>query len=267
LIYKRFGIDLGDQKRALVVGRLNKVLRKLGFTNFKDYYKYLMRDRSGQALDTLINRISTNHTFFNRESDHFEYFREVALPHICEILKNSGRTDLRIWCPGCSTGEEPYMLAILLNEFFDTQISLWNPRLLATDISNRVLEIARSGVYNRENISHLTPGLRNKYFQKHLDNTWVATDQIKNLILFRRLNLMRETYPFRGKFHVIFCRNVMIYFDQSTRDSLVARLSRYIEDDGYLFVGHSESLGRNNQYFQYIKPAVYRKLKITKMGQ
>ncbi len=259
LIYDKFGINLGEQKRSLVTGRLNTVLKKLGFDQFNKYYEYILSDRTGKALDTLINRISTNHTYFNREKDHFDFFTGTVLSEITTIMKRAKRKDLRIWCPGCSSGEEPYMLAILLSEYFNKQLSLWDVKILATDISDRVLTIAKNGVYLDENTNKLPSGLKNKYFYKMQDNSYAVTDKIKNIITFRRLNLMRENYPFKGKFQVIFCRNVMIYFDHQTRDALVARFSRYMEDKGYLFIGHSETLGRDNRHYKYVKPAVYQK--------
>jgi chemotaxis protein methyltransferase CheR len=259
LIYQRFGINLGEQKRSLVVGRLNKVLRKLGFDSFKDYYSYLVADKTSGALNTLINRISTNHTFFYRESDHFEFFKETVLPEMIAALKNKNRRDLRIWCPGCSSGEEPYMLAMIINEYFGQRLGFWEPKILATDISERVLKTAKAGIYVNENVSHLPPPYRNEYFTKLPDKTWAISEKVKEMILFRRLNLMRDSYPFKSKFHVIFCRNVMIYFDKTTRDALVHRFSDYMEGSGYLFIGHSESLGRDNTHFRYLRPAVYHR--------
>lgn len=259
LIYDRFGISLGEQKRSLVVGRLQKVLRKQGFTTFREYYDYVIGDRTGDALSTLITRISTNHTFFYREKDHFEYFSSSVLPHLADASKKRNRKFLRIWCPGCSSGEEPYTLAMLIAEFFGNQLSQWDVGVLATDISVRALEKARAGTYAHENVAHLPPALRNKYLRRKTDDDWTVKEQLREMVLFRRLNLMRETYPFKGKFQVIFCRNVMIYFDAATRAALVARFHRYTEEGGYLFIGHAETLGRGNPNYRYVKPAVYQK--------
>ncbi|MBU0517730.1 protein-glutamate O-methyltransferase CheR [bacterium] len=259
LIYQRFGINLDDQKRSLVVGRLNKVLRKLGFTNFQDYHHYLMTDKTGEAQDTLINRISTNHTFFWREHDHFELLRDKVLPEVTQFLKSTNRRDLKIWCPGCSSGEEPYMLAMLAAEHFGKELGMWDVGILATDISACVLNRATEAVYSEENVSHLPIIYKRKYMLKQPDHTWRVSDKIRKMVMFRRLNLMRDSYPFKKKFRLIFCRNVMIYFDRETREALVGRFSQYMEEDGYLFIGHSESLSRTNSYYKYVQPAVYQK--------
>ncbi len=258
LVYERFGIALGEQKRALISGRLQKVLREKGFSSFQEYYQYVISDPSGEALSTLINRISTNHTFFYRESDHFDFFRETVLPEILAAQRTRGQKKLRLWCPGCSSGEEPYTLAMLLVEYLAADFAHWDVGILATDISARVLEIASAGTYAAESVKRLPAKLVHKYFLRLPNGETQVHEQIKKLVLYRRLNLMRSDFPFRGKFHVIFCRNVMIYFDHPTRQELVQRFHRLLEPGGYLFVGHSESLGRSDTRFRYIKPAVYQ---------
>lgn len=259
LIYEKAGITLGDNKRSLMVGRLNKVLHQGGFESFSQYYEHVVADTSGQALNTLIEKISTNHTYFWRENDHFEWFLKTVLPEIAGRLKQGGSRDLRIWCAGCSTGEEPYTLAMLLHEFFGREIGSWETGILATDISDRVLIRCREGLYPAENVSKLPAGMKQNYFEKVDADTLKVSERVKKLVLFRKLNLMREDFPFRGKFSSIFCRNVMIYFDRPTREALVNRFYRFTEPGGYLFIGHSESLGRSNCPFRYIRPAVYRK--------
>lgn len=259
LVYEKFGINLGEQKRSLIVGRLNKILVQKGFKNFKQYYEYVVNEPSGQALTTLVDRISTNHTFFYREHDHFEYFSEIALPEIVRKLKQQNRRDLRIWCCGCSTGEESYTLAMLCQEYFGRELGMWEIGQLATDISTRALEKAIQGIYPDENAARLPAHLKHTYLQRRPDGDWEVKHQLKEIILYRRLNLIQGSYPFKKKFAIIFCRNVMIYFDKPTREELVRRFSRYMEPGGYLFVGHSESLGRGMHDFRYIKPAIYRK--------
>lgn len=259
LVYERFGINLGEQKRSLIIGRLNKVLRQYGFRTFKEYYDYVLSDNTGAALTTLIDRISTNHTFFYRENDHFEYFSEIVLPEIIANLKNRRRHDIRIWCAGCSTGEESYTLAMILLEQLGNEFKQWDPGILATDISTRALDKAVAGVYQDENVEKMPASLKNKYFVRQNGQTWKVSEQVKSLVTYRKLNLIDEIYPFRKKFQTIFCRNVMIYFDKPTRDGLVERFYRYMEDGGYLFIGHSETLGRNHPSFRYLKPALYRK--------
>jgi chemotaxis protein methyltransferase CheR len=259
LIYDKTGITLGDHKQALVVGRLNKELRESGFTSFTEYYNHVVNDPTGQAINTLIEKISTNHTYFWRESDHFTMFQNVVLPELTSALKKGGSREIRIWCAGCSSGEEPYTLAMLLHEHLGKEIGSWDAGILATDISDRVLKKAISGAYDADNVNRLPPNLKRAYFERADGDRFVASDNVKKLIMFRKLNLMRESFPFRRRFHMIFCRNVMIYFDTPTRMGLVERFHRYMESGGYLFIGHSESLGRSNELFRYLKPAVYRK--------
>ena len=257
LVYKNVGINLTDQKQSLVASRLQKILREYGFTNFKQYYDYVISDTTGQALSTLVNRISTNHTFFYRENDHFKYLSQRVLPELAMRLKSE--KNLRIWCAGCSSGEEPYTLAMLLLEYFGKDMLFWKVGILATDISTNVLETAKRGKYDEENIRHLPPEFVEKYFTRIGNDSWQVRDNLKKVVLFKRLNLLRESYPFKGTFNIIFCRNVMIYFDKVTREGLIQRFYRYTEPGGYLFTGHSESIGRGKRLFRYLQPAVYVK--------
>lgn len=259
LVYSRSGITLGEAKRSLVAGRLNKELKHHGFESFGEYYDFVVHDRTGQALSTLIEKISTNHTFFWRENGHFDFFVRTALPGVVAALRKRNSRDLRIWCAGCSTGEEPYTIAMLLEQYFGSEIGGWDAGVLATDISDRVLETARAGIYLKENVTKLPASLRTAAFEPVDRERVRVREGIRKRVLFRKLNLIREEYPFRGRFHIIFCRNVMIYFDIPTRTALVRRFHAYMEPGGYLFTGHSESLGRTNCPFGYVCPAVYRK--------
>jgi len=255
-IKDNYGIYLKKEKQGLLTGRLQKVLMQGGFNNFTDYYQYVITDKSGSAVNKLIDEITTNHTYFMREAEHFYYFRDTVLPY---LAKTETDRDLRIWCAASSTGEEPYTLAMILDEFFGKEKLFWDTKILATDISSRVLDIAKKGVYNSERINPLPSLWKTNYFRRVDDDNYVVSDKIKNEVIFRKFNLINHIFPFRKKFHVIFCRNVMIYFDSETRDSLVERMYEQLEPGGYLFVGHSESLNKNRTRFTYIKPAVYRK--------
>jgi len=257
LVYDQFGINLGDKKKALVLGRLNKVVKQHGFQNFNQYYEYVLNDASGAGLSTLIDRVSTNHTFFNRENEHFDYYMTKVLPEMLTKPDVQKSKTIRIWSAGCSSGEEPYTLSMLALEYFGMKLSDWKVRILATDISVRALNKAQSGEYSEENIAKLPKMLQNKYFSKDREGNRVVSDKIREMVLFRRMNLMREKFPFRNKFHIIFCRNVMIYFDGSTRERLAEQFYNNMVPGGYLFIGHSESLGRSNQHFHYVKPAIY----------
>ncbi|MFQ5675214.1 MAG: CheR family methyltransferase [bacterium] len=260
LVYQKFGINLTEKKRSLVTGRLSRIVTSSGFTNFEDYYDFVVSDKTGDAIRILVDRISTNHTFFYRESDHFEYLYRTVLPEYARKAKmGRGPKVLRIWCSASSSGEEPYTLAMILHEYFKDELSAWDIGVLATDISTDILNVARNGVYQDENVAKLPTAYRNKYFDRLTDGSWAIKSSIKEVVLFRRLNLIQRSYPFKGRFQIIFSRNVMIYFDERTRKALVRRYHRYLEPQGYLFIGHSESLGRNNGLYRYVKPAVYRK--------
>lgn len=259
LVYDNFGINLTDQKKTLVVGRLQKVLRERNFETFKDYFQWLINDTTGEGLDELSTRISTNHTFFNREKAHFEFFSSTVLPEIEARRRQQNSNEMRIWCAGCSSGEEPYTLMMLIMEHFKANLSQWNFMLLATDISARALKTAMAGVYPQEKVDQLPVALRNKYFNKQPDGSMIVKDEVRKHIFFRRHNLMDTTFPFKKEFDSVFCRNVMIYFDRPTRNNLVAKYHKHTAKGGYLFVGHSESLGRDETEYNYVMPAVYKK--------
>lgn len=263
LIYDNFGISLTLQKRSLLVGRLQKQIRKLGFTSFGDYYHHLLADKSGKALSNLVNNISTNYTFFAREKAHFDYLSNKALPDIVEQIKNNGNRQLRIWCAGCSSGQEAYMLAILTFEYFGIKYGLWDTGILATDISTQALEKARAGIYLDEQIKVLPKKFQHTYFKRLGQGQWTVSEKVKKEVTFRRFNLMNKQFPFKRPFHIIFCRNVMIYFDQPTRQELTKKFHQFLEPDGYLFVGHSESLTREQSLYKYIAPAIYKKSRIN----
>lgn len=259
LVYQKVGITLNKQKKSLVVGRLQKILRKNGFINFDQYLNHVVNDTTGNSLVTLVDRISTNHTFFYREFDHFEYFSKKILPAVKRQFNNGKAGKIRLWCAGCSSGEEPYTLSMLIDNFLGSEASKWDIGILATDISVSALEKAKTAIYSDENVERLPSALKSKYLKSAGTGQWTIEDKIKKRIMYKRLNLMRPEYPFKGKFQIIFCRNVMIYFDLKTREELVEKFHRYTENAGYLFIGHSETLGRGNQFFEYLQPAVYQK--------
>jgi chemotaxis protein methyltransferase CheR len=259
LVYENFGISLGDQKKSLVTGRLQKVLRQRRMPDFKTYLEWLQADRSGEALEELANRISTNHTFFWRENSHFNHFAENALPEIVARRRREGG-NLRFWCAGCSTGEEPYTLVMLMKQVLGADYRTLKPLMLATDISAVALRTAMRGVYNDDRLKQMPPGLRNKYFARGTDRqSWQVVDEVRCEVVYRRHNLMESTFPFRNPFDAVFCRNVMIYFDKPTRDALVARFHRHTVAGGYLYIGHSETLGRDGSLYEYVMPAAYRR--------
>lgn len=259
LVYDRFGIHLVPEKRTMVTVRLQKVLRRMGFKTFHEYYEYLIHSPSNEPLIEFANYITTNHTFFFREKEHFDYLVRYVLPEMSHSLKSRQDFDFRVWCAGCSSGEEAYMLAMLMMEFWGIEYSRWRAGVLATDISERALTIAESGVYPDERINLLPPEYKTKYFQRLPNNEWKVKPDLQKEVIFRKLNLMNQTFPFKKQFHVIFCRNVMIYFDKPTRDALIQRFYDTLMPGGYLFIGHSETIDRAHSDFQYIMPALYKK--------
>ncbi len=259
LIYERFGINLTEQKRSLLIGRLQKIIKTSGFHSFQQYYEHIINSQNEQALSNLIDRVSTNHTYFYREKDHFDYFLQTALPNVVSRLEAKGSRELRVWCAGCSSGEEPYMILMLMQKYFGMDYLKWDAGVLATDISLRALNTAKAGIYNQEKIDMIPEELVSKHFYKSGKSEWVVKDSLKKEATFRRFNLMNSHFPFKKPFQIIFCRNVMIYFDQPTRDNLVKKFYQFTDPGGYFFIGHSESLGRSHDHYQYVKPAVYQK--------
>jgi chemotaxis protein methyltransferase CheR len=256
-IKSNYGIFLKAEKEALVIGRLQNVLVQNGFHSFSEYYDYLMADKTGIAVSTLLDKITTNHTYFMREAEHFNYFKNTVLPF---LEKNVSDRDLRIWCAGCSSGEEPYTLAMILDEYLGSSRLFWDKKILATDISNKVLEEAKKGVYDNKEIETIPAQWKLAYIKKLDEDSSVICDKLKEEVLFQKFNLMETVFPFRRRFHVIFCRNVMIYFDENTRRKLVNKFSDLLEPGGYLFIGHSEALNREETSLKYVIPAVYRKI-------
>ncbi|WP_040949872.1 CheR family methyltransferase [Gorillibacterium massiliense] len=255
-IKTHYGINLKPEKMSLVAGRLHHVIASNKMNSLSEYLNYVQTDRSGQAAVTLLNKITTNHTFFMRESDHFYYFRDSVLPYLARTIASK---DMRIWSAACSSGEEPYTLAMLIDEYFGRGKAGWDTKILATDISSHVLDIAKRGIYSNEKIAILPPVWKMSYFKAYDADSSILTDDIRDEVIFRKLNLMDPVFPFRKKFHVVFCKNVMIYFDRATRRELVDKLYELTEHGGYLFIGHSESLDRDKTKYKYVRPGVFRK--------
>jgi chemotaxis protein methyltransferase CheR len=255
IVYQYSGIRLTSGKEELVRSRLIKRLRALGINSFAGYLRFIRDDRTMQELHIMIDALTTNKTSFFRENQHFEYMRAHILP---ELKKNGSR--LRLWSAGCSSGEEPYSIAMLLHEEWP-QIDEADVRILATDISAQILAKARTGEYEKENLKDVPPALLAKYFNLVATNSsrlYSVRDNIKKMVRFAKLNLMDE-WPMRGPFELIFCRNVMIYFDCGTQGRLVRRFYDLLVPGGYLLVGHSESLVANSCGFRYVQPATYIK--------
>jgi chemotaxis protein methyltransferase CheR len=253
-----FGISLSDEKKSLIYSRLRTTLIDLGFDNFTQYYEYLVNDKTKQAVTRFIDKVTTNHTFFMREVEHFDYFRDTVLPYIEETYRS--QKDIRLWCAACSSGEESNTLQMILQDYFGNKPETWNTQILATDISTQVLDKAVHSVYANESLASIPDRWKRDYFKKFDAENSMVTDQIKKQIIYRKFNLMEPVFKFKKKFQVIFCRNVMIYFDNKTRDEVVQKFYDLTEPGGYLFIGHSETLNHTSTKFKYIMPATYRKV-------
>ena len=251
-----YGIDL-SQKKVIINGRLENYLRKSGWANLDAYMDALKTDRSGQLDKMLVNFLTTNHTYFMREFEHFEYFRGTVLPWL--KAKEERKKDLRIWCGAASTGEEPYMIAMVLADFFGMERTKWYTKILATDISTKVLKQALAGVYSAEQLKNLPSNWKKNFFKPVAGGSqYLVSDELKRQVLFRQFNLM-SPFPFRKKMHTVFLRNVMIYFDEPTKNQLLQKVYNCLEPGGYLFIGTTETLDRNSTPFQIIQPSIFRK--------
>ncbi len=258
LVYDQCGINLHEGKKALLQARLNKRLRITGISTYEDYFNHITSPANPREFINFLDSVSTNLTYFFRESQHFD-FLEKTLPELLAQKQKEGNSKLRVWSAGCSTGEEPYSLAMcVLSQISDP--GRWDFRILATDISTRVLDVAYRGVYSEEKVQKVPPAMRQVHFRKFSENgttEYEVGPQVKRIVTFRRLNL-KDSYPFRGQFDFIFCRNVMIYFDKKTQEELVNKMASFLTPGGYLFVGHSESLTGLAHKLGYVRPAVYR---------
>ena len=254
-IKKNYGIDL-SKKKQLITSRLSGPIRAQGFQTFTDYVNDIVSGRDPSAVTAMLNRLTTNYTYFLREEEHFRYLKETVLPNLARA--HARDRILSIWSAGCSSGQEPYTISIYLKEYFGPKADLWDTRILATDISQKILTEASNASYSEESLSPLPESWRKKYFVRRGDGRFQAADSIRKNVIFRAFNLM-DPIRFRRKFDLIFCRNVMIYFDQPTKDALVRRFYDATVPGGYLFIGHSESLTKSSCPYRYLQPAIYRK--------
>ena len=255
-LHDSYGINLA-QKRVLVEGRLGSELTARGFSDYNEFLNMVFADRTGVELVNLLNKLTTNHTYFLREQEHYQFMREVFLPEI--ERKKAGKKVIYIWSAGCSSGEEPYTNEIEMMEYFGRDAINWDTKILATDISRKVLAKAQQGVYHADSMKNLSEGVKQKYFIPLENDCYRVCDELKKRVVFKVFNLMDEIPYRKNPFDLIFCRNVMIYFDNDTKNKLVNRFYDVLAPGGYLFIGHAESISRDASRFQYVKPAIYRK--------
>ncbi len=259
-IHRETGIYLGESKQTMLKSRLVRRLASLQLDSFRDYFHYLSeQDSRGMEREQLINCITTNKTDFFRENHHFKFLREKIFPMLQQRAAAGGPKKLRIWSAACSTGEEPYSIAMTVREHFGSY-SDWDLRILATDIDTRVLAHAECGIYDEDRVEEIPKAIRNRYFRKRTreqETSYQVTDELRSLITFRSLNFMEPNWPINAKFDCIFCRNVIIYFNAETQDNLMRRLHGYLHPHGHMILGHSESLLRLNDYYASLGQTIY----------
>ncbi len=261
LIFELAGISLSDHKQIMVKGRLSKRLRKLELDSYAEYLSLLSSSNAGEEITHFINSLTTNKTSFFREQHHFQYLKQKAFPQLVEQAKDGRPKKLRIWCSASSTGEEPYSIAMTVRDFFGAS-SEWDIRILASDIDTNVLQTASQGVYGNEYVEDIPKDMLHRYFHRagerqHIQ--WEAKSDLKDLITFRRINLMELNWPIHAVFDIVFCRNVMIYFNPDSQKTLIQRFANKMQSGGHLIIGHSESLFGISDVFKPIGETVYLK--------
>lgn len=256
IVMEKTGIALAEHKRELVYGRLAKRVRALELDSFAGYCAYV--ESHDEELHELVNAITTNLTSFFRESYHFDHLRDVVVPEL--LRSNAERRRIRVWSAGCSTGEEPYTIAMILRDTVPFA-SGWDVKILATDIDTNVLEKGRTGIYAEERAKDIPAAYRRRFVARGVGanaGRIRMREELRSLITFRRLNLM-DAWPMSGPFDVIFCRNVVIYFDKPTQKMLFDRYADLMRPDGHLFVGHSETLFKVSTRFSLVGRTIYRR--------
>jgi len=259
LVYEKTGIFLKPEKKELLNARLGKRLRATGITSFKQYYEYVINDRSGDELVHLIDNVSTNFTSFFRENSHFEILSSTVLPAFVKEGRGKNK-EILLWSSASSSGEEPYTMAMVVEDFVSRHPGM-RYRIMATDISTRVLAQAKRGVYADERVTKVPTPFLKKYFQKGVGNSdgYVKVkDELRRMVHFDRFNLMGD-FPWRAAIDVIFCRNVMIYFNRETQQELVSKFHEALTPGGYLFIGHSESISGLKHNFTQVDATAYMK--------
>ncbi len=259
---QQFGIKMPPVKRVMLESRLQKRLRTLGFTSFDAYYNYIFCKQNGQEeLVNMVNLATTNKTDFFREPKHFEFLEKTALPEIQGQYGSGIRRPFRLWSAGCSTGEEPYTIAMVLSEHA-RKVEGFDFRILATDLSTSVLDHARNAIYEESKIEPVAHDLKRKYVLKSRDrNSGIVRmcPELRRTLTFRHLNFMDTDYGVDEKMDIIFCRNVIIYFDRQTQETILRKLTGHLISGGYLFLGHSETLSSLDVPLETMGHTIYRK--------
>lgn len=253
-VLNNFGIDL-SKKRVLIQGRLTATLNQKGFTNYTDYIDFVMKDKSGTEVNLLLNKLTTNLTYFMREKEHFEFIRDVVLP---EFDRTGGKREIRVWSAGCSSGEEPYTLAMTIMDYYGSKPGAPKISILASDISQKVLGKAQQGIYQAEGLKDLPRGWEGKFFDKMADGQFRVKDTVRSKITYKTVNLM-DPFRFSAPFELLFCRNVMIYFEKQRKIDLINRFYQWVRPGFYFFISHSENVDRGESKFRMVKPSIFRR--------
>ena len=252
---ENYGLNF-ENKITLIEGRLSNLISKLGYKDFHEYIDSILREQTEEQLSTLVSKLTTNYTLFMREPRHYDFLTHTVLPEMSERIKHG---EFRIWSAGCSSGEEPYTIAITIKNFFRSRGVDFAARILATDISDNVLEQARRGIYSPMQLKDLDQDSKDRYFTRFDGDRYQVSEEIRRMVRFEKFNLMHAFTNSYHRYHVVFCRNVMIYFKNETKQEVAAKIFNRMEPGGYFFVGLSETLHNIEIRFEFIKPAIYRK--------
>ena len=255
-IKANYGIDL-SKKKQLISSRLTNMLLHNGYSSFSQYTDEIISGHRPEMISVMLDRLTTNYTYFLREKEHFQFLQNTVLPELA--AKHASDRSLSIWSAGCSSGEEPYTISMYLKEYFSVLPGNWDTRILATDISQDILESARQPMYGQEALKDIPIIWKEKYFIPLGNGRYTVTPSLRQNVIFKPFNLM-DPIRFKRKFDLIFCRNVMIYFDRPTKEALVERFYHATLPGGYFFIGHSEGLDKDSCPYRYLSPAIYQKM-------
>lgn len=256
-----YGIDL-SQKRHLIEARLAGELKTYGLQNFSQYIDLLKADKTSKLIETAINKLSTNYSYFSRETDHFDYLAQTVVP---EIARSKKRT-VKIWSAGCSTGQEPYNIAMAVDSALGFKRSQWSFSITATDVCTEALQVATKGIYPESTLDVMPASWKKSYMAKLPDGSFQVVPNIRDLITFRKFNLM-DPFPYKNYYDIIFCRNVMIYFKPQTTQQIVRKFYQANTDGGYFIISHSETINRFETEYTYLSPSIYQKQKNEDVSQ
>jgi chemotaxis protein methyltransferase CheR len=255
--FEKTGIAISDNKKDMIYSRIARRIRALGFANFNEYCDYLKGDDASNEIVDFVNAVTTNLTKFFREFHHFEHLRNISLPNSFGV--NQGSKKLRIWSAGCSSGMEPYSIAMTLRKAMPS-LNSWDAKILATDIDTNMLATGESGIYSEDSANDIPKEFSEYYFRSSTPKKIEMSEKLKSLISFKYLNLV-EPWPMGGPFDIIFCRNVVIYFKKETQKIIFDKYADLLRPDGYLYIGHSESLYNVTDRFELVGKTTYRKIR------